>query len=68
MLMFAGNQGLLNNLELEEIAVFEEEYLDVLEGQYAFLSKLRSIKKLDASELLGFYSACRVIIKNRLGK
>lgn len=68
MLMFAGNQGLLNNLELDEIAVFEEEYLEVLDGQYAFLSKLKDIKKLTEEELLGFYSASRVVIKNRLGK
>jgi F-type H+-transporting ATPase subunit alpha len=67
MLMFAGNQGLLNNLELNQIETFEEEYLSVLDGQYAFLSKFKSIKKLNAEELLGFYSACRVIMKNRLG-
>ena len=67
MLMFAGNQGLLNNLEIDQIELFEEEYLKVLDGQYAFLSKLKGIKKLDADELLGFYSACRVIMKNRLG-
>jgi len=67
MLMFAGNQGLLNNLEIDQIEAFEEEYLNVLDGQYAFLSKLKSIKKLDEEELLGFYSACRVIMKNRLG-
>lgn len=67
MLMFAGNQGLLNNLELDQIETFEEEYLKVLDGQYAFLSNLKSIKKLDSEELLGFYSACRVIMKNRLG-
>ena len=67
MLMFAGNQGLLNNLEIEQIESFEEEYLNVLNGQYAFLSKLKSIKKLDDEELLGFYSACRVIMRNRLG-
>jgi F-type H+-transporting ATPase subunit alpha len=68
MLMFAGNQGLLNNLELDEVALFEEEYLEVLDGQYAFLSKLKDIKKLTEEELLGFYSASRVVIKNRLGK
>jgi F-type H+-transporting ATPase subunit alpha len=67
MLMFAGNQGLLNNLELDQIALFEEEYLNVLDGQYAFLSNLKNIKKLNEEELLGFYSACRVIMKNRLG-
>jgi F-type H+-transporting ATPase subunit alpha len=67
MLMFAGNQGLLNNLEIDQIEKFEEEYLSVLDGQYAFLSKLKTIKKLNAEELLGFYSACRVIMKNRLG-
>jgi F-type H+-transporting ATPase subunit alpha len=67
MLMFAGNQGLLNNLELDQIELFEEEYLNVLDGQYAFLSKLKDIKKLNEEELLGFYSACRVIMKNRLG-
>ena len=67
MLMFAGNQGLLNNLELDQIEDFETEYLNVLDGQYAFLSNLKSIKKLDSEELLGFYSACRVIMKNRLG-
>ena len=67
MLMFAGNQGLLNNLEINQIETFEVEYLNVLEGQYAFLSKLKSIKKLNEQELLGFYSACRVVIRNRLG-
>ena len=67
MLMFAGNQGLLNNLELDQVAAFETEYLSVLDGQYAFLSNFKSIKKLNAEELLGFYSACRVIMKNRLG-
>jgi F-type H+/Na+-transporting ATPase subunit alpha len=66
MLMFAGNQGLLNNLELDQIVTFEEEYLNILEGQYAFLSQLKSIKKLNNEELLGFYSVCRVIIKNKL--
>jgi F-type H+-transporting ATPase subunit alpha len=67
MLMFAGNQGLLNNLEINQIESFEIEYLNVLDGQYAFLSKLKTIKKLNEQELLGFYSACRVIIRNRLG-
>ena len=67
MLMFAGNQGLLNNLELDQIESFEEEYLSALDGQYAFLSNLKNIKKLNEEELLGFYSACRVIMKNSLG-
>jgi len=67
MLMFAGNQGLLNNLKINQIETFEEEYLNVLDGQYSFLSNLKSINKLDNKELLGFYSACRVIMKNRLG-
>ena len=65
--MFAGNQGLLNNLELDQIESFEEEYLSALDGQYAFLSNLKNIKKLNEEELLGFYSACRVIMKNSLG-
>jgi F-type H+-transporting ATPase subunit alpha len=66
MLMFAGNQGLLNNLEINRIERFEEEYLNVLDGQYAFLSKLKNSKKLNAEELLGFYSVSRVIMKQRL--
>jgi F0F1-type ATP synthase alpha subunit len=66
MLMFAGNQGLLNNLEINQIETFEEEYLNVLDGQYSFFSNLKPIKKLNNEELLGFYSACRVIMKNRL--
>jgi len=68
VLMFAANLGILNVLELNQILQFEEEVLNMLDGQFAFLNVLKSQKdKLDEETLLGFYGACRVLIKNRLG-
>ena len=64
--MLLSRRDELNNLEINQIERFEEEYLNVLDGQYAFLSKLKNSKKLNAEELLGFYSVSRVIMKQRL--
>jgi F-type H+-transporting ATPase subunit alpha len=66
MIMFAGSLNNLNVLELDQIDLFEQELLEVLEGQFAFLSNLKATKKLSEEELLGIFSAIRVIIKNRL--
>jgi F-type H+-transporting ATPase subunit alpha len=66
IIMFAGSLNNLNVLELDQIDAFEQEVLDLLDGQFAFLSTLRNTKKLSEEDLLGVYSAIRVIIKNRL--
>jgi F-type H+-transporting ATPase subunit alpha len=67
MIMFAANLRNLSVLELNQIEQFEEEYLNLLDGQFAFLSGLKNSKKLDEVQLLGFYSACRVLIRNKMG-
>ncbi len=66
VIMFAGSLNNLNVLELNQIELFEQEVLDALEGQFSFLSHLKNAKKLSEEELLGVYSAIRVLIKNRL--
>jgi F-type H+-transporting ATPase subunit alpha len=66
VIMFAGSLNNLNVLELDQIELFEQEVLDALEGQFSFLSHLKNTKKLSEEELLGVYSAIRVLIKNRL--
>jgi F-type H+-transporting ATPase subunit alpha len=67
VIMFAASSGLLNTLELSQIESFEQELLNMLDGQNAFFATLRNTKKLSDEDILGFYSACRVLIKNRLG-
>jgi len=67
VIMFSAYLGLLDVLELDKINEYEEEVLNVLRGQFAFLSNLKKQKKLNEETLLGFYSACRVIIRTRLG-
>jgi F-type H+-transporting ATPase subunit alpha len=66
MLLFAGNQGLLNFLEVRDIARFENSYLKVLHEQYRFLSSIEGRQKLSSVELLGFYTFGRLLISDLL--
>jgi proton translocating ATP synthase F1 alpha subunit len=68
VIMLSGSQGVLNYLELDQIAAFEAELFSVVGDQFSYLKGLKEAKgKLSQEDLLGFFSACRVIIKNRLG-
>jgi proton translocating ATP synthase F1 alpha subunit len=68
VIMLAANQGALNFLELDEIQTFENEIDNLISDQFSYLHKLVNSKgKLDQEALLGFFSACRVLIKNKLG-
>ena len=68
VIMLAANQGALNFLELDEIEKFESEVGLLINDQFSYLNGLVNFKgKLDKESLLGFFSACRVLIKNKLG-
>ena len=69
VIMLAANQGALNFLELNEIQKFENEIELLIKNQFSYLNFLVNNKsKLNKVELLGFFSACRVLIKNKLGQ
>jgi F0F1-type ATP synthase alpha subunit len=64
VIMFAGSQGVLNSLELDEIQKFEAGLLDVLKEQFSFLQSLRESKlNLTDEELMGLYEASCYLLK-----
>jgi len=68
VIMLAANQGALNFLELNEIQAFENEVANLVNDQFSYLHGLVNFSgKLDQEVLLGFFSACRVLIRNKLG-
>jgi proton translocating ATP synthase F1 alpha subunit len=68
VIMMAANRGALNYLELEDIETFESEIAMLVSDQFSYLNGLVNASgKLSDEELLGFFSACRVLIKNKLG-
>ena len=64
VIMFLGSQGLLDKLELTQIASFENLVFSTLAGQGSFLNTLRtSTKKLDSDGISGLVGVFEYLLK-----
>jgi len=63
VLMFAASSGVLNKVELSEIRNFESEILEMLDGQYFFLTRI-SNNELSPEDLSGIFGVCANMINN----
>jgi proton translocating ATP synthase F1 alpha subunit len=64
-LMFSASQGALAKISLDQVKVFEDMILEVLEGQQFFLSKLHN-NSLNADNLKGIFGVCVNLINTKL--
>merc|ERR1712176_1402280 len=65
VIMFAASQGALAKVALENVREFEAELLEILNGQYFFLSRLRN-NELNADNLKGIFGVCVNLINKKL--
>jgi proton translocating ATP synthase F1 alpha subunit len=64
-LMFSASQGALAKISLDQVKVFEDMILEVLEGQQFFLSKLHN-NNLNVDNLKGIFGVCVNLIHTKL--
>merc|ERR1712054_21097 len=65
VIMFAASQGALAKVALENVREFEAELLEVLNGQYFFLTRIAQ-NELSVEDLDGIFGVCVNLINKKL--
>jgi proton translocating ATP synthase F1 alpha subunit len=64
VIMFAASQGAFGKVALENVREFESELLEILEGQYFFLSRLHN-NEISVQDLDGIFGFCVNLINQK---
>jgi proton translocating ATP synthase F1 alpha subunit len=64
VIMFAASQGAFGRVALENVREFESELLEILEGQYFFLSRLHN-NEISVQDLDGIFGFCVNLINQK---